>query len=82
MDWLEINDSLIKSFKTKDFRQAVAFIQLIAFEAEAMDHHPEIRNVYNLVEIKLCTHSAGNKVTSKDWELAERIDRAFGALHV
>lgn len=77
MEWLKINDSLTKSFKTKDFRQAIAFIQLIAFEAEAMDHHPEIRNVYNLVEIKLCTHSAGNTVTERDYELSRRIDAVF-----
>ena len=45
------------------------------FEADAMDHHPEWTNVYDRVSILLCTHSAGDKVTAKDVELARRIER-------
>jgi len=39
-----------------------------------MDHHPEWSNVYNTVEIRLSTHSAGNVVTEKDRKLAKTID--------
>jgi 4a-hydroxytetrahydrobiopterin dehydratase len=46
----------------------------VALEAEKMDHHPLWTNVYNSVEIWLSTHSAGDVVTNKDRQLAEKID--------
>ena len=47
----------------------------MAEESEEMDHHPTIINTYNRVELRLCTHSAGNKVTDKDLILSKKIDR-------
>ena len=47
----------------------------VALEAEKRDHHPSWSNVYNTVEIRLSTHSAGNIVTEKDRALAAAIDR-------
>ena len=51
-DWKEIEGKLCKDFKFKNFVEAFGFISKIALEAEKMDHHPEITNVYNKVEIK------------------------------
>jgi len=46
----------------------------VALLAEKMDHHPKWTNVYNIVDIWLCTHDAGDIVTQKDIKLAEEID--------
>ena len=46
----------------------------ISHQAEEQDHHPEIYNCFNRVEISLSTHDAGNKVTKKDLKLARAID--------
>jgi 4a-hydroxytetrahydrobiopterin dehydratase len=48
-------------------------MQATAELAESMNHHPEWRNVYNLVEITLTTHDAGNALTDKDYALAAAI---------
>ncbi len=72
--WTEVNDSLERSFKFKDFSEAFAFMTRVALIAEKMDHHPEWTNVYNKVKIKLSTHDAGNVVTEKDRKLAKAID--------
>lgn len=71
----ELDDGqLSTSYEFEDFRSAVSFIVRIAFEAEAMNHHPEIFNVYNQVDIALSTHDAGGKVTEMDVALAKKIE--------
>jgi 4a-hydroxytetrahydrobiopterin dehydratase len=73
--WNLTGDALAKEFKFASFREAMAFMVRVGFEAEAADHHPEWTNVYNRVAIRLNTHSAGGKVTAKDVELAQAIER-------
>lgn len=73
--WTEKDNTLQKVFRFKDFVQAFTFMTEVAFIAEKMNHHPDWRNVYNTVEIKLSTHDAGNKVTDKDHQLAAAIDK-------
>jgi 4a-hydroxytetrahydrobiopterin dehydratase len=72
--WQEKNNKLYRKFKFKNFSEAFAFMTRVALEAEKMDHHPLWTNVYDTVEIWLSTHSAGDKVTNKDNQLAEKID--------
>ena len=72
--WRLENEKLTKSLKMKDFREAMAFLVKLSYEAEQRDHHPEIFNCYNRIEIALNTHSVGGKVTMKDFELAAAID--------
>ena len=66
-------EALVKTFKFGNFREAMSFMTRVAFEAEAMDHHPDWTNVYNRVALRLNTHDAGGKVTAKDVELAKKI---------
>ena len=72
--WEEKNNTLYRKFQFKNFSEAFAFMTRVALEAEKMDHHPDWSNVYNTVEIRLSTHSAGNVVTDKDRKLAQKID--------
>ncbi len=72
--WSYEEGTLRRSYEFGDFREAVSFIVRISFVAEEMNHHPEITNVYNTVELSLSTHDAGNAVTRTDLELARRID--------
>ena len=64
---------LERTFSFESFRAAFAFLTRVAFEAEDMDHHPEIANVYDTVHLSLSTHDAGNRVTETDLELARRV---------
>lgn len=72
--WEEKNNTLYRKFQFKNFSEAFAFMTRVALEAEKMDHHPDWSNVYNTVEIRLSTHSAGDVVTDKDRKLAQKID--------
>ena len=73
--WKEADNKLKRTFKFKDFSEAFGFMARVALIAEKMDHHPNWSNVYNVVEIELCTHSEGNTVTEKDKKLAKEIDK-------
>ena len=73
--WTEKNDTLYRKFEFGNFSEAFAFMTRVALEAEKRDHHPLWTNVYNRVEIWLSTHSAGDKVTQKDRELAAAINQ-------
>ncbi len=75
MSWITEDNKLVREFKFKDFSEAFAFLTRVAIEAEKMNHHPEIYNVYNKVKISLQTHDAGNTVTDKDHKLAAAIDK-------
>ncbi len=72
--WKHEDDKLKKEFTFENFRDAIAFITLISYEAEEHVHHPEIFNVYNTVNIALTTHDAEDKVTEKDVNMAKRIE--------
>jgi 4a-hydroxytetrahydrobiopterin dehydratase len=73
--WEFDTDTLTKTYTFKTFREAFSFMTRAAFEAEELNHHPEWRNVYNRVAVKLSTHDAGDKVTAKDVELAKRFEK-------
>lgn len=75
--WSHEDDKLKKEFTFDNFRDAMAFITRISFEAEEQVHHPEIFNVYNTVKIALSTHDAGGKVTEKDLKLAKSIESLY-----
>jgi 4a-hydroxytetrahydrobiopterin dehydratase len=64
---------LTREFRFPDFTAAFAFLTTVAIEAEKLNHHPEIYNVYNLVSLELATHDAGG-LTSLDFKLAARIE--------
>ena len=73
--WSEVEDrdAIRKSYHFSDFSEAWGFLSRIALAAEKMDHHPEIFNVYNRVEIILSTHDVEG-LSDRDVHLAQIID--------
>ncbi len=77
--WKEENNQLCRSFIFRDFMEAFSFMTHVAFLAEKHNHHPNWSNVYNQVDIRLCTHDAGDIITEKDRALAQAIDQMLDA---
>jgi 4a-hydroxytetrahydrobiopterin dehydratase len=73
-DWQFNSDGIEKKFQFKNFTDALGFIVKVGVVSEKMNHHPELFNVYNKVNIRLSTHDAGG-VTDKDFKLASEIDQ-------
>src|SRR5688500_1463512 len=71
--WAPRADAIVRKFTLKSFRDAVAFVVRLAFDAEAMDHHPDIRIDYRRVTLSYSTHSEGG-LTEKDFTGAKLAD--------
>ena len=72
-DWEYFDNAIHAEFEFENFKDCFSAMSRIAFECEALNHHPNWSNVYNVLTISLFTHSA-NGVTKKDFKLAEAIE--------
>jgi 4a-hydroxytetrahydrobiopterin dehydratase len=73
--WNRNGDWLVRDFKFKDFKSAMEFVNRVAEEAEAMDHHPDILiHGWNNVRLSVMTHSQSG-LTERDFKLAERVNQ-------
>ena len=65
---------LRRSFRLKDFRKALAWINRVGMLAEEEAHHPDFHLTgWNQVELVLWTHSVGG-MSENDFALARKID--------
>jgi 4a-hydroxytetrahydrobiopterin dehydratase len=71
--WKVVRDALEQTFEFTDFSEALGFIVRVGVEAERINHHPEISNVWNRVTLRLTTHDAGNKISERDFALAKAV---------
>lgn len=56
--WRQEGNEIVRDFKFADFNAAMAFVNKVAEEAEAMDHHPDILiHGWNHVRLSVMTHS-------------------------
>lgn len=82
--WNLEDNKLVRTFEFATFEEAVVFINRVAAIATELNHHPEIWNMYNRVTLRLSTHDlprlasgkagAGDSVTEKDLEFAEKVN--------
>jgi 4a-hydroxytetrahydrobiopterin dehydratase len=73
-EWTAEDRALVRAFRRRDWRDAIAFVNAVAEEADRRDHHPDISITgYRNVTFRLSSHDAGG-VTKRDVNLARRID--------
>jgi 4a-hydroxytetrahydrobiopterin dehydratase len=72
--WTLEGDAIRKQFTFADFPAAVAFVNRLAPQAEAVDHHPDILISYKRVTLTYSTHDEGG-LTEKDFDGAAAADR-------
>jgi 4a-hydroxytetrahydrobiopterin dehydratase len=71
--WERSGSEIRRTYRFRDFREALAFVNRVGDLAERAGHHPDIDIRYNTVTLALTTHDAGG-LTSKDFDLARTID--------
>lgn len=73
--WTFEDDTLVRTFKTGDWRRTNLLAGMIAFLGESVYHHPDLLMSYPKLVVHLTTHDAGG-VTDRDLELARMIEEA------
>ncbi len=70
----ESAEAIAREWTFADFAAAIAFVNRVAEQAEAANHHPDITvHGWNKVRLALSTHSQGG-LTEADFALAREID--------
>lgn len=75
--WELAGGQIVRELGFGDFKEAVAFVVRLSYEAEAANHHPDVDIRYNRVKVALSTHSEGG-VTDKDLALARVVQSLAG----
>ncbi|HEX3438344.1 MAG TPA: 4a-hydroxytetrahydrobiopterin dehydratase [Pseudacidobacterium sp.] len=72
--WTQQGKEIVREFTFENFVKAMQFVNIVAEEAEAAGHHPDIDIRYNKVRLALVSHDAGG-LTERDFQLAASIDQ-------
>src|SRR5664279_3863179 len=78
-NWSKRAQTILRTFKFKEFLQSMKFINRIARKAQKANHHPDIDIRFDKVTLKLTTHDEGG-ITKKDFSLARQCDEVFSKL--
>jgi len=74
--WAEAAGALEKTYYFPDYHRVMTFVNAVAFEAHASDHHPDLGVHFDRVKVTFTTHDAGG-VTSLDTDSASRVEQLF-----
>lgn len=72
-EWRRDGETIHLTVDAPDFRTAIAIVDDIAEQAEALNHHPDIDIRWRTLHMALTTHDVG-RLTDLDFALAARID--------
>ena len=71
--WSVKKNALHKRYEFADFAAALEFVNNAAAQAEAANHHPDIKLGWGYAEFAITTHDCGG-ITDADFALALSID--------
>ncbi|HXW50786.1 MAG TPA: 4a-hydroxytetrahydrobiopterin dehydratase [Candidatus Acidoferrales bacterium] len=72
--WEIVNDHhLVKSYRFKNFSEALAFVDRVGAIADEQNHHPDIYLAWGKVRIEISTHKIDG-LTESDFIFAAKVD--------
>ena len=72
--WTYDAGEIVRTYDCGNFDGAIGFVNAVAVEANAADHHPDLIVRWKSVTVRLSSHDAGG-ITARDFSLAHAIDR-------
>ena len=71
--WTVSSETLVGNWQLASFDQVKPLVVKLCDLADSFNHHPEVTFGYNTIKVETTTHDAGNTITDKDIELAQRV---------
>jgi len=71
--WKLSDGQIVRRYRTGGWKASLMVANAVGHLAEVAWHHPDILLSWNVVEVRLSTHSAKG-ITDKDFELAQQIE--------
>ena len=71
LGWRLIDGSLEKTYTFKNYYETIAFVNALAFIANAEDHHPDLAVSYSKCTVRFNTHDVGG-LSGTDFECARQ----------
>ena len=72
--WSVDGDRLTRSYRLGSHFAGAAMVVHIAQVQEELNHHAEVTLGYRSVDVAVHTHSAGGRITGRDFDLAGRVE--------
>ena len=73
LGWRLIDGSLEKTYSFKNYSEPLAFVNALAFIANAEDHHPDLAVSYGKCTVRFNTHDVDG-VSVSDFFCASKVD--------
>ncbi|MES2383763.1 MAG: 4a-hydroxytetrahydrobiopterin dehydratase [Pseudomonadota bacterium] len=73
LGWRLIDGSLEKTYGFKNYYETIAFVNAVAFIANAEDHHPDLALSYNKCTVRFNTHEVQG-ISVSDFFCASKVD--------
>ena len=70
--------AITKAYRFADYYETISFVNLVAFIANAQDHHPDLSVHYNRCVVRFNTHDV-NGISQTDFDCAAQIDAMLAA---
>lgn len=77
-NWQLVGDTLVGDWKLANFTQLRQAVAQLCDLADELDHHPAVTYGYDTLHVETTTHDAGNTLTAKDIDLAQRVSQLVG----
>ena len=71
--WTCAGNELSKTYQFKNYYQTMAFVNAVAWIANAENHHPDLEVGYNKCRVRYSTHAVGG-LTENDFICAAKVD--------
>lgn len=71
--WRLMDDAIEKTFSFKNYYETIAFVNAIAFIANAENHHPDLTVFYSKCTVRFNTHDVEG-ISVSDFFCASKVD--------
>ena len=73
--WQRDDNKITKTWQFDSYLAGLAFAVAVGTVCEGRDHHPDLFIGWRKVRVSFTTHDAGNKLSYKDFDAADAIER-------